>query len=172
MWKLLAVLLGALATAPAAAAGDLAAKFRVGDTAPDFALKDIQGRQVRLSEITRNKVVLLAFWSLRCEACLEEVPYIEQIHRAFAGRGVAVLSVVTDGLDAAATKTMMKVAKAAPSYPVLVDPEYAVSDVYTSFVVPHTLVVDRKRIVRYVKTGFEPGSEKQHQAALELALRP
>jgi peroxiredoxin len=162
----------ATATAPAAVAGELAAKFKVGDKAPDFTLEDVEGRQVRLSDITRNKVVLLAFWSLRCEACLLEVPYIEQIHQTFVGRGVAVLSVVTDGLDKATTKTMMRNTGACPSYPVLVDPDYAVSDVYTTFVVPHTLVIDRKGIVRYVHTGFEPGTEKQHKAALDLVLRP
>lgn len=165
-------MLGVFATAPAAVAGDLAAKFKVGDKAPDFTLEDIEGRQVRLSDITRNRVVLLAFWSLRCEACLQEVPFIEQIHQDFVGRGVAVLSVVIDGLDIATTKTMMKNAGAFPSYPVLVDPDYAVSDVYTTFVVPHTLVIDRKGIVRYIHTGFEPGTEKQHKAALDLALRP
>lgn len=162
----------ATATASAAVAGELAAKFKVGDTAPDFTLESIEGRQVRLTDITRNKVVLLAFWSLRCEACLLEVPFIEQIHQDYVGRGVAVISVVTDGLDKATTKIMMKNAGASPSYPVLVDPDYAVSDVYTTFVVPHTLVIDRKGIVRYVHTGFEPGIEKRHTAALDLALRP
>lgn len=168
------VILGVFLTmiAPATATGELAAKFKVGDTAPDFSLEDIEGRRVRLSDIMKSKVVMLAFWSLRCEACLQEVPFIEQIHQAFLGRGVAVLSVVTDGLDIPTTKTMMKTAGVSPSYPVLVDPDYAVSDVYTTFVVPHTLVIDRKGIVRYVHTGFEPGTEKKHTTALELALRP
>lgn len=165
-------MLGVFATAPAAVAGDLAAKFKVGDKAPDFTLEDIEGQHVRLLDITKSKVVLLAFWSLRCEACLQEVPYLEQIHKTYVGRGVALLSVVIDGLDAATTKTMMKAAGASPRYPVLVDPDYAVSEVYTSFIVPHTLVIDRRGIVRYVHTGFEPGTEKLYEAALDLALRP
>lgn len=170
----IAVMLGVLLIAPVprTAAGELAAKFKVGDTAPDFTLEDVEGRRVRLSDITKSKVVLLAFWSLRCEACLQEVPFIQQIHQDFVGKGVAVLSVVTDGLDKDTTKTMMKNAGASPSYPVLVDPDYAVSNVYTTFVVPHTLVIDRKGIVRYIHTGFEPGTEKKHKVALDLALRP
>ena len=59
---------------------------------------------------------------------------------------------------------------ASPSYPVLVDPDFAVSDIYTSFVVPHTLVIDRKGIIRYVHTGFESGTEKQYEEALKQAL--
>ena len=85
---------------------------------------------------------------------------------------MVVLSVVTDGVDAAATKTIMKEVGVSPSYPVLVDPDFSVSDTYTTFVVPHTLVIDRKGIIRYLHTGFEAGTEKQYEAALEKALGP
>ena len=52
------------------------------------------------------------------------------------------------------------------------DPDFTASDTYTNFVVPHTLVIDRKGIIRYVHTGFEPGTEKQYEAALVKALGP
>ena len=169
---MIAALLGALATAeaPAALAEGMAGKFKIGDRAPDFTLQEIGGRQVQLSSANKGKVVLLAFWSLRCGACLQEVPFLEQLHKSYGGKGVAVLSVVTDGVDAAATKTIMKEVDASPSYPVLVDPDFAVSDTYTNFVVPHTLVIDRTGIIRYVHTGFESGTEKQYEAALKQAL--
>jgi len=173
----LAAIAAALATlaidaTPAARAQDMAAKFKIGDAAPDFTLQDLGGRQVQLSKANKDKAVLLAFWSLRCGACLQEIPSLEQLHTRYGGKGVAVLSVVTDGVDAAATKTIMKEVGASPSYPVLVDPDFAVSDTYTSFVVPHTLVIDRKGIIRYVHTGFEPGTEKQYEAAIVKALGP
>jgi peroxiredoxin len=150
----------------------MAAKFKVGDTAPDFTLQEVGGKQVQLSSVNKGKVVLLAFWSLRCGACIQEVPFLEQIHKSYGGKGVAVLSVVTDGVDAAATKTIMAEVGVSPRYPVLVDPEFTASDTYTSFVVPHTLVIDRKGIIRYLHTGFEPGTEKHYEAALVKALGP
>ena len=170
----IAAVLGALGTTtvPSALAGEMATKFKVGDKAPDFTLQEIGGRQVQLSKANKGQVVLLAFWSLRCGSCLQEVPFLEQIHKKYGGRGVAVLSVVTDGVDAVTTKNIMKEVQASPTYPVLVDPDFAVSDVYTNFVVPHTLVIDRKGIIRYVHTGFGPGTERQYEAALEKALGP
>ena len=164
--------LGALAATPSptAAAGELPAKFKVGDKAPDFTLQDVEGRQVRLSGLTKDRVVLLAFWSLRCGACLQEMPHLVQLYKNYGGRGATVLSVITDGVDAATAKTVMKEVDASPNYPVLVDPDFAVSDTYTNFVVPFTLVIDRKGIIRYVHTGFEPGSEKHYEAALKQAL--
>ena len=168
----IAAVLGTLTSAfvPAALAGEMAAKFKIGDKAPDFTLQEIGGRQIQLSKIYKDKVVLLAFWSLRCGACLTEAPFLEQLHKSYGGKGVAVLSVVTDGVDAETTRTVMKEVGVAPSYPVLMDPDFSASDTYTNFVVPHTLVIDRKGIVRYVHTGFEPGTEKQYEAALLNAL--
>jgi len=168
----LAAVLGLLAIAaiPNAPAEEMAAKFKIGDTAPDFTLQELDGRQVQLSQANKDKVVLLAFWSLRCGACIQEAPFLERLHKNYEGKGVAVLSVVTDGVDAAATRTIMKEVGVSPSYPVLVDPDFTASDMYTTFVVPHTLVIDRKGIIRYVHTGFEPGTEKQYEAALVKAL--
>ena len=157
----------ALGDDPAHTVGDLP---RVGDKAPDFTLVGVDGRTVQLSKVNSGKVVLLAFWSLRCGACLQEIPFLEQLHKNYGGKGVAVLSVVTDGVDAAATKTIMKEVGVSPSYPVLVDPDFSASDMYTTFVVPHTLIIDRKGIIRYVHTGFESGTEKQYEAALVQAL--
>jgi peroxiredoxin len=170
----ISAVLGALATAavPTALAEEMAAKFKIGDTAPDFTLQEIGGRQVQLSKVNQGKVVLLAFWSLRCGACLQEVPFLEKLHKSYGGKGVAVLSVVTDGVDATTTQNIMKEVGVSPSYPVLVDPDFTASDTFTTFVVPHTLVIDRKGIIRYVHTGFEPGTEKQYEAALVKALGP
>lgn len=168
----LAAVLASLAVAAAAAAdtGEVAAKFKIGDKAPDFTLQELGGQEIQLSAVSKSKVVLLAFWSLRCGACVQEIPYLEQLHKGFSQRGVSVLSVVIDGADAATTRAIMKETGNSPSYPVLMDPDFAVSDVYTNFVVPHTLVIDRTGIVRYVHTGFEPGTEKQYETALLEAL--
>ena len=46
-------------------------KFKVGDKAPDFTLKDLDGKPVSLSSFAGEKVVLLAFFGLRCGTCLD-----------------------------------------------------------------------------------------------------
>jgi len=170
----ISAVIGALATAtaPTVLAGEMAAKFKIGDKAPDFTLQEIGGQRVQLSVANKGKVVLLAFWSLRCGACLQEIPFVEQLHKSYSGKGVSVLSVIIDGMDAASAKAVMKESGVSPSYPVLVDQDFTASDTYTNFVVPHTLVIDRKGIIRYVHTGFEPGTEKQYEAALVKALGP
>lgn len=153
------------------AAAEMPAKFKVGDRAPDFTLKDLSGREVRLSSFAGEKVVLLAFWSLRCGACVQEIPHLELLHKGAAERGAVVVSVLTDGVDAETSKSIMAEVGISVGYPVLVDPDFSVADTYTNFIVPLTLVIDRGGIIRYLHTGFEKGVEKQYEAALQQALK-
>jgi peroxiredoxin len=63
--------------------------------APDFALKDIDGRTVRLSDY-RGKVVLLNFWATWCTPCRIEIPWFIEFEQKNKDRGFAVLGVSMD----------------------------------------------------------------------------
>jgi hypothetical protein len=56
------------------------------------------------------------------------------------------------------------------SYPLLTDEEFLVTDAYTNFLVPLTIVIDKGGVVRYIHTGFEKGTEKQYEDAARKAL--
>ncbi len=63
--------------------------------APDFALKDVTGKTVKLSDY-RGKVVLLNFWATWCEPCQEEIPWFVDFEHSFKDRNFAVLGVSMD----------------------------------------------------------------------------
>jgi peroxiredoxin len=63
--------------------------------APDFALKDVNGQTVRLSDY-RGKVVLLDFWSTWCGPCQIEIPWFMDLERRNKDKGFAVLGVSMD----------------------------------------------------------------------------
>ncbi len=161
-----------LAAWPAAArAGfDSDNKFQPGDAAPDFTLQDVSGREVTLSSFKGEKVVLLAFFALRCSTCLAESPHLEELHSKYGGKDVVVLAVNTDGVGGDLAARTMKDVGFNVTYTVLVDPEFAVTDTYTNFLVPLTIVIDRKGIIRFFHTGYEKGAEKQYEKALKKAL--
>ncbi len=63
--------------------------------APDFSLKDTDGRTVRLSDY-KGKVVLLNFWATWCSPCRAEIPWFIDFEQQHKNRGFAVLGVAMD----------------------------------------------------------------------------
>jgi len=160
----------ALALLPGRALGSEDQKFQPGEKAPDFTLKDIAGAEVSLSNFAGKKVVLLTFFSLRCSTCMVEAPYLEEIYRKSGGESMVVLSVNIDGVDANTAVQTMKDVGMETTYPVLLDPDFAVTDTYTNFIVPLTIVIDREGVIRYIHTGFEPGDEREYAKVVKQAL--
>ena len=59
-----------------------AANLKPGDAAPDFTVKDLDGKTFSLSEY-RGKYVLLDFWATWCGPCVGETPNLKAVYDAF-----------------------------------------------------------------------------------------
>lgn len=75
------------------------ASATAGSPAPDFALRTLDGRTVRLSDF-RGKTVLLNFWASWCTPCRREMPEFDAMYRArLAANDFVVLAVDYRPLD-------------------------------------------------------------------------
>jgi thiol-disulfide isomerase/thioredoxin len=63
-----------------------------GHPAPDFALPDLEGNEVRLSDL-RGKVVLLNFWATWCSYCRRFLPILSTAHEELKEKGFIVVAV-------------------------------------------------------------------------------
>ena len=68
----------------------------VGDTAPDFVGKSLDGQEVRLSDFS-GKAVLLDFWATWCAPCVAELPNVHRVYERFGKDGqFAVIGISLD----------------------------------------------------------------------------
>lgn len=89
---------------PVTAASNAESSLKPGEKrnqAPEFALKDADGREVKLSDY-KGKVVLLNFWATWCGPCKFEIPWFVEFEKQYKDKGFAVLGVAMDedGWDA------------------------------------------------------------------------
>jgi peroxiredoxin len=63
--------------------------------APEFSLKDADGRTVTLADY-KGKVVLLNFWATWCGPCKIEIPWFIDFEQKYKDRGFAVLGISMD----------------------------------------------------------------------------
>jgi len=116
-----------------------------GDRAPEFQLPSLDGRTVNLSSY-RGKVVMVHFWATWCPPCVEEIPTLERLYRAYFGRGLEILAVSVDEGGAGAVGQFMQ--KNRFALPVLLNSDQSVSRAYGTFKFPETYLVDREGVVR------------------------
>jgi thiol-disulfide isomerase/thioredoxin len=85
--------------------------------APDFALTDLAGKTVRLSDF-KGRVVLLDFWATWCGPCRDEVPEFTRLQMQYKDRGFSMLTVALDDEGAAVVGPFAQ--QAGITYPVLI----------------------------------------------------
>jgi thiol-disulfide isomerase/thioredoxin len=77
----------------------------VAGPAPPLLLVDARGTETRLSQLG-GKLVLLHFWGTGCAHCQKEIPALDALEKAHAGR-LRVLHVCTDEPDAKAAQQVL-----------------------------------------------------------------
>ncbi len=129
-----------------------------GSPAPDFTLKDLSGRDVRLKDL-QGKVVIVNFWATWCPPCRGEVPSMVKLNEAMAGKEFQMLAISIDEGGKEAVEGFFRDSGA--RLPALLDSEQKVSKMYGTTGVPETFVVDKKGIILKKVVGAMDWSDPQ-----------
>src|ERR1700758_3487948 len=74
---------------------DLIAAGQIGSPLPDFAVKDLQGRDISSADL-RGKVALIDFWATWCQPCKKEMPGYQKLAERYGPRGFVVIGLKFD----------------------------------------------------------------------------
>jgi len=131
--------------------------------APDFTLKDADGKTVHLSEY-RGKVVLLDFWATWCDPCRLEIPWFMDLQRKNKDRGFEVLGVSMDDEGWEVVKPFMK--SVGMNYRVVIGNDETTQMYGGVDSLPSTFLIDRQGKIAAIHIGlasrkvFEDGVEE------------
>ena len=115
------------------------AKAAVIERAPDFILKDLNGRKFRLSDFRGKQPVLIIFSATWCGFCREEIPHFKAIHTGYAKQGLEIANV---DIQESKEKVAKFTARYGLPYRVLLDEDAAVAGIYDIRGVPSMVLVD------------------------------
>jgi peroxiredoxin len=139
----------------------------MGKPAPDFVLKSMDGRNLRLSEY-RGQVVLVNFWALWADDSRLELQALDRINTTYNRAGLVVLGVSVDE-DARRAREFAGGMKL--GYPILFDTKSDIGRDYQIEKMPMTILVDRSGVVRYVNAGFKRGDDAAYLDQIRELLR-
>ena len=132
----------------------------VGQPAPDFTLPQLDGTQLRLSDL-RGKPVIVNFWASWCGPCRDEIPQLVALHRQHA----TDLTIVGVDLQEDAGSVRSFVNDFGMSYPVVLDTHGATIRPYHITGPPTSVFIDASGTVRKIVLGPLAGSDLEADIA-------
>jgi peroxiredoxin len=160
-------LVSLLATfAPAAASVRDLNTVKVGDVIPAFKGRSLTGEPVDVGALIGKKVVVLAFWSIYCKPCVEEISSLIRLQEQFGGDNLEVIGINADSeLGLARIRTFTgrfeEFEKRKINYPLIFDEGAAIGKLLGVGFLPTVLSVNIKGQVEKIFMGFEEKSEPE-----------
>ena len=109
------------------------ATARVGRTVANFILPDHAGKQIALADLKDARFVVAVFMGTRCPIGNAYVPTLLDLQKDYADKGVRVIG-INPNLSDSTGDISKHVEKFKVTFPVLVDSEQRVADLFLSLI--------------------------------------
>lgn len=105
----------------------------------DFTLKDLNGKEISLSDF-KGKTIYVNFWATWCGYCVEELPFIEQLHKENKDPDLVILTV---DLQESQEKVGKFMSDNNYTFPVLLDEKGETSSLYGIQGIPLSILINK-----------------------------
>lgn len=119
--------------------------------APALELKDVRGRNLRLSDY-KGKVVLLNFWATWCPPCRAEMPALIKMQREYQSKGLQVIGVTYPPQTILEVRRFIR--KLRVNYPIALGTKETKTLFDQTNMLPVTIIIDRQGQVHDLIEGI------------------
>ena len=141
---------------------------KVGGEAPAYAAESLDGERASLAQL-RGRPVLLNVWATWCHPCRQEIPALEELHRAYGPRGLHVVGVSIDqGDQEQGIREFLQ--EFGASYPVWLDPDGEITTAYSTMGVPNTFLIGPDGRVLWKHVGPVTADDAELRRLIEQSL--
>lgn len=84
---------------------DIMSRSQPGRVVPDFKALGVNADTVNYNRF-RGKVLMIDFWASWCHPCRMEIPHLKKVYQTYHEKGVEILSISVDAVDAAWKKAL------------------------------------------------------------------
>jgi thiol-disulfide isomerase/thioredoxin len=139
----------------------------VGKAAPKVNLKLLDGGNFQLEDHRDKEVVMMDFWATWCGPCVQELPILADVAKAYKEKGVVFRAVnLQEKPDE--IREFLKSKKL--DMTVALDPAGESGTAYKAEAIPMLILIDKKGVVQSVHVGYNPAIKRTLQKELDALL--
>lgn len=149
-------------------------KDRVNKPVVDFALKTLDGKITKLSDL-KGKVVVVDFWATWCGPCKASFPYLQKVYEKYKDNPNVVILAVNSWEGAKneeeRIKTVQKfIEENKYTFSVLLDENDKIIGKYGVEGIPTKFVIDKRGMIQFRDIGFSGGQEMMDKMDLQFEM--
>jgi len=127
--------------------------------AQDFELENMKGEKIKLSDVYKDKLVILDFWASWCVPCKKELSFLDKFQKKYGDH----IQVIAIDIDKArhVSKAKAYIKSKRYTFEVLFDTENKVTKLYNVTTPPNTNIISTDGEIIWSHLGYKKGDEKK-----------
>lgn len=113
--------------------------------APNFTLKDLNGKEVKLSDFL-GKGIILYFWSTTCPICVEHMDELNRMYPILKEKNIEFIAI---GMGETKNRVNRFIRKSPVDFPILLDTNGKVSQAYVILGPPSFVILNKAGYIRF-----------------------
>jgi thiol-disulfide isomerase/thioredoxin len=138
----------------------------VGQLAPDFEIKNEQGKSTSLNAL-KGQVVYLDFWASWCGPCRQSFPWMNNLQSKYASKGFQVIAVNVDAKQEDAKKFLAQVQG---NFKIVYDSNGLTPKLYGVKGMPTSYLIDKNGRVVFEHQGFNQSKTNLIEKEIEKLI--